>query len=130
LYKEVNKDYLTKGEFYGRDKIPLSHGFYEPNVFRRKILKVINENSNANINKIDRYLQNECAKDYDLNNFDFKNVKRDNSINLYENTYPISLGINTLKYQKKEEFFELYAEKEWNLYIKDFFKNKQNIVFE
>ena len=77
MYKEVNKGYLTKGEFYGRDKIPLSHGFYEPNIFRRKILKEINEKSNANINKIDRYLQNECAKDYDLNNFDFKNVKRD-----------------------------------------------------
>ena len=101
MYKEVNKNYLTQGEFCGRDKIPLSHGFYEPNVFRRKILKVINEKSNANINKIDRYLKIECAKDYDLTNFDFKNVKRDNSINLFGNTYPISLGINTLKYQKK-----------------------------
>ena len=130
LYKQVNRDYLIKGEFYGKDGIPLSHGYYEPNVFRRKILKEINDNSSVNINKIERYLQIECAKDYDLSNFDFKNVKRDNSINLNENTYPISLGIKTLKNQKKEEFFELYAEKEWNLYIKDFFKNTESISKE
>ena len=129
LFKEINKNYLIKGEFYGKDKIPLSHGFYEPNVFRRKILKVINKNNSANINKIHSYLEIECAKDFDLSNFDFTNVKRDNSIDIYNNTYPISLGIKTLKNQKKEEFFELYAEKEWNLYIKDFFKNKKNIDF-
>ena len=41
------------------------------------------------------------TKDYDLTNFVFINVKRDNSINWYENNYPISWGINTLKYQKK-----------------------------
>jgi len=40
FYVKNNINFI-KGEFYGKDKIPLSHGFYEPNVFRRKILKVI-----------------------------------------------------------------------------------------
>jgi hypothetical protein len=69
-------------------------------------------------------------KDYDdLTNFDFKNAKRDKSINLYENTYPISLGINNLKYQKKEEFFELYAEKNGIFIVKIFSKIKKMTFF-
>ena len=128
VFIKENKDYITKSEFYGKDKIPLSHGFYEPNVFRRKILKIVSDNKNKEKEIMNRYIKMEYAKDYDIDDEKFDNVKRDNDPQHLEHSYNTYLGVQTLKNQKIEEFFDFYAEKEWNLYIKDFLNNNGDFI--
>ena len=119
-------------------------GLYEPNVFRRKILKLIhdlpinidptklNEYKNVNngndIKILYNILYKKCVALPDIKNFenfDYTDIRKNFSLDINTNTYRRELGYKLIKFRKHEQFMKLFSQNEWKLFFK-----KLNINFD
>ena len=152
-YEEMNKEYINdpykiilkniKTDEDQNDLEKYKLGLYEPNIFRRKILRNINimgiepTNEEQNIpkhdkNKLEDYLGKKCVKnipnrlkDIQLN---FKEEKEnEDNPNVLNNHYKKKLALKLLKIKKHEEFLNAYQESEWQIYYKNHDENGDNI---
>ncbi len=148
LFFEANKEYITSGKFFNNDKDNnlLKLGYYQPNVFRRKILRRIYDKDKFDCspdeiikrirtqdNEIQRkfynYLDKKCVihpSFENIDDIDLKDIKLNNSKNDFNsNTFIKRFGIKTLHYQKSEEFYYKYSVSEWRRFLHQL--TKQNI---
>ena len=109
-------------------------GLNEPNVFRRKIMNMIHNDININIDpfNLDKHNENELKILYRLLNkecvilpnlsnfayFQFPDLKRNNSLNEMSNSYRKKLGMELLRIKRHNEFMRLFRENRWYLFLK------------
>ena len=117
-------------------------GLYEPNIFRRKILRKINEEigidptteeqniPNFDKNKLENLLEKKCVKEIndklkDIQiNFDEENNGENSNeiINIDKekknNSYKKKAGIKLLKLERHQKFLKEYTESEWQIFYK------------
>ena len=143
-YLEYNRKYLKEpllilkensdnvfSDFTSKD----SHfGLNEPNVFRRKIMKLIHNNININIDPTDlgkynendlkilyKFLENECVILPNISNFayfQFSDLKRNNSLDETSNSYRKKLGFELLRYKRHNEFMKKFSQNRWELFLR------------
>ena len=129
LEKNLISEYHSKNNHFG---------LYEPNVFRRRILKLIHNNKNINLdlNNLGNYDTNDLKKLYqllfrecvilpDIVNFpyfQFSDIKRNNDINDLNNSYRKKIGLELLRIKKHNEFMQKFRENKWELYLKKIYK--------
>ena len=149
LFFEANINYITNCEFLDMYKL----GKYEPNVFRRKILKRIydvdkfncspyevikkirTQDNDDNIKKeFYNYLDKKCVihpSFENIDDIDLKDIKLNNSKNDFNsNTFIKRFGIKTLHYQKADEFYDKYSVSEWRRFLYQLTKKKIPENFE
>ena len=149
IYEEINQKYLREPLLIFKDynniiDTPSKNdrfGLYEPNVYRRRILNLIHNKKNINVdpvnlnnyeeenlNKLYQVLYNQCAILPPMSNFQYfkiSNLKRNNDINDINNSYRRRLGLKLLKIQRHEKFMQKYGKNRWDKYIKDLAKGKE-----
>ena len=143
-YLEYNRKYLKEpllilkensenifSDFTSKD----SHfGLNEPNDFRRKIMKLIHNNININIDptNLDKYNENDLKKLYQLLNnecvilpnisnfayFQLSDLRRNNSLDETSNSYRKKLGAELLKFKRHNEFMKIFTQNRWELFLK------------
>ncbi len=144
LFYEANEDYITNSKFtlsydsVNNDSNLLKLGKYEPNVFRRKILRRIYDKDKFNCSpdeviktirtqnndiqkKFYNYLDKKCVIHPSLDNIDDINLKdiklNISKPNINDNSFIKRFGIKTLHYQKSEEFYNKYSISEWRRFL-------------
>ena len=143
LFVKAHEFYLGSFSFDSNDGKILPLGKFEPNVFRRKIIQRIHDLFNSSPeeilykvrfeeNKTNFYdfLEKKCVQHPDMNNideWDFKDIRLNNSKDLITNTFRKRLGIKTLHYKKSNEFYEIFAQAEWKIFLKELVKQKYYI---
>ena len=146
LFLKANKEYLESFNFNNKDGLILPFGKYEPNVFRRKIIQRIHDEDKFNCSpeeilskvrfeendkmRLYNFLEKKCVEHPDINNleeWDYKDIRLNNSKDLSTNTYRKRLGIKTLHNLKSEEFYEVYTKCEWRNFLRDIMKQKYYI---
>ena len=118
-------------------------GLYEPNIFRRKILNFVHAlpeiyvDPNNIVNSIDKELdilyeklEKKCVKlpnRDSFSGFQFFNIKK--NFDNEPNPYKRKLAFKLLKNKRHEEFMKIFREKEWDLYMKKFFKEDEGVSY-
>ena len=144
IYEEANKKYLREPLLIFKDSdcldLPSKNdrfGLYEPNVYRRRLLKLIHKNKKINIdpsnlsnydkdeeqlvNLYNMLYQEECADLPPLSNFVYyklSNLKRNNDKEDISNSYRKKLGLKLLKSHQHEKFMKIYRKNKWDAYLK------------
>ena len=121
-------------------------GLYEPNVFRRKILKLLHDyNLNVDVTKLENYRDNNYKKDIELlyrilenkyvilptfenfYSFDYRDIRKNFSQDINTNTYRKELALKLLRIRRHDEFMKIFCEKEWKLFFKKLDQNSETI---
>ena len=149
-YEEMNQKYLKEPLLILKDfdciDTPSKNnnfGLYEPNIFRRKILNLIHNSADINIDptnlsnydenqleKLYKILEKECSILPDKSNFgnyNISNLRRNNEVDDTSNTYRKQLGKSLLKIVRHEKFMKMYRKNKWDLYLKKISKGKEGI---
>ena len=108
-------------------------GICEPNVFRRKILNLIHNKNNINIDpsnlnnydakdleELYKILKHKCVilPDFsEFSEFKFYNLRRNNGKYNLNHSYRKKLGFGLLKIKKHEKFMKIFRENEWKIYL-------------
>ena len=117
-------------------------GLCEPNIYRRRILSLIHNLKNLNIDpcnlenyednddqlkKLYNILYKECADLPSKSNFRFfkiSNLRRNNDSLDLKNSYRKKLGKELLQNQRHEKFMQTLRENKWDIYLKNLSKGK------
>ena len=151
-YEEYNRKYLIEPLLIIKEESNLNPptdfrpknnhlGLYEPNIFRRKILNLIHNNNNLNIdiNNLNKYDENELKKLYlilskecvilpnisNFSYFQFSDLRRNNDINNMNNSYRKKIGLELLKIKRHNEFMKIFRENKWKLYLRQIHKSEE-----
>ena len=146
-YEEINEDYFkdpykiiledNKIEENTYLKENYKFGLYEPNVFRRKILRKINDKikidptseiqniPNLERKNIEEFLNKKCIKnlpdrlkDIQINFYEGKPIIINDEI-LNNNNYKNKVALKLLKLKRHQQFLEKYKESEWQIYLQE-----------
>ena len=159
VFEEINQDYICnpykiilKENKINKDQNFLENykfGLYEPNIFRRKILRKINEMGieptselqnilKNDIIKLEKLLDKKCIKDFSNKFKDIQINFKEEKNNLIDyndgseiqkpiNHYKKNLALKLLKIQRHQKFLNDYQNAEWNLYYENHNISNDNI---
>lgn len=142
-FLQANLEFINYFQYKDIDGIPISKGRYEPNIYRRKILKSIRNKFKLGIDEVlyeikngneilkkqfYDFLEKKCLCHPSLNELETMNptdIILNLSSYLESNSYTKKMKLKFLKTKKRKDFFTYFSRSEWSFFFQKLNKNQE-----